>query len=97
MSKTGANSSFVFDSMLTITQREGTETINNYYYSNGLYYISSTESPYRKNYTLSLVPSLRKQINENKSFQISIINYIHINKSGYTTVPIPMCSWFYKI
>jgi len=97
ITKISNNSSFIFDSMLTMTQREGKQTLYSTYYSNGNYYTSNYDVPYVKNYTLSLVPSFRKQITEKKSYQLSIINYIHINKYGYTTAPIPMVSWFYKI
>ena len=97
--KIGKKSSLYFDSMLSFTQKDVTNTYYNYY--NGTSIISAYRA---QNISFFIMPGFRYQQSENKAFQFSfagVMNFKRYEGGGsfnqQNSFPIPMCSWFYKL
>jgi hypothetical protein len=98
--KIGKTTSFIFDSMLSFTQKIETittETFNGYDQYNYPYYSYTQEVKNITNIAFFLMPGMRFQTTENKAFQVSLAGVINVHGSNTSSFPIPMCSWFYKL
>lgn len=94
----GDRASFIFDSMIAISEDRdytvygGTYT-NNWEYENGLVtYESGTQV------AAFLMPGMRFQKNERRAFQVALAGVIYYSTLQNRTLsfPVPMCSWFFK-
>lgn len=94
--KIGKYTSFIFDSMFSYTRKnENVDTfITSIDFKEG-YYI--TEKKRITNIAFFMMPGMRFQKVENKAFQISLAGVINIHGSETNSIPMPMCSWFYKL
>ena len=93
--KIGKHTSFIFDSMFSYTRKnEDVVTIIGNSYDNYIYY---TENKKITNIAFFIMPGMRFQKVENKAFQISLAGVINLHGNELNSIPIPMCSWFYKL
>ncbi len=91
----GKKTSFIFDSMISITK--GNETKSSFYYDQYGNYVQSVTTTPVTNTFFFLMPGVRYQKTENKAFQVSLAGVINMRGSNSTSFPMPMCSWFYKL
>lgn len=104
----GEKASFIFDSMISISERRNyTTTGGGFTDLDGNYipgipsYVSGTEV------AAFLMPGMRFQKNERRAFQVALAGVIQYSSIGFwswnnqnqaatRTFPVPMCSWFFK-
>ena len=102
--KVGAKASFIFDSMFGMFYNA--DRSNNFgdvevikeatppNFSNGIYRQKVTLN--QEVYALFLMPGMRFQLKENKAFQVSLAGVALFDQGENNSLPIPMCTWFYK-
>jgi len=105
----GNGISFIFDSMLSITDRTSTEykttiaetpTTGIDYNGDPYVYYEYNYEEYQKrayNFTFFLMPGLRFQKTDDRAFQVSLAGVINIYGDQSNSFPVPMCSWFFKL
>lgn len=100
----GKKGSFIFDSMVAITEHR------NYFRTNTVSGNSSTGEEIvlvnsGTKTSVLLMPGMRFQNKENRAFQIALAGVFEYSTTGFEyenasqklrTLPIPMCSWFFK-
>ena len=100
----GDNSSFIFDSMIGITQRRNRAYTGSFTDLNGNYvegpeiYETGTEV------AAFFMPGMRFQKNPRRAFQVALagviqwsdIGFYYGNSARSRSFPMPMCSWFFK-
>lgn len=93
--KVGAKASFIFDSMIGYLSHESTNyayTYNNINYTN----ITTVSKTQNKSTALFVMPGMRFQSTDRKAFQVSLAGVSVFSKTGTSSFPFPMCTWFYK-
>jgi hypothetical protein len=81
IAKIGKKTSLFFDSMFSYNKRTAT----------------NDDELVTKNYTLVLMPGVRFQSTDKKAFQISLAGVIRYRGDNFSSFPVPMCSWLYKL
>jgi hypothetical protein len=104
IAQVGAKASFIFDSMFGMffnadrSNRFGNvEVIKEATppnFSNGVYQQKVTIN--EEVFALFLIPGMRFQLKENKAFQVSLAGVALFDQGENNSLPIPMCTWFYK-
>jgi hypothetical protein len=104
IARVGAKASFIFDSMFGMFYdadrynifgdveviKEATPPN----FSNGIYQQKVTLN--KQVFALFLMPGMRFQTKENKAFQVSLAGVAVFDQGENNSIPIPMCTWFYK-
>lgn len=100
ITKVGVKASFIFDSMIGVFDYNESNVAYNY---NSISSMSTAVYTYTPGRSLAmlLMPGMRFQKSENKAFQISlaglsVTRLLGINGEKSVTIPLPMCTWFYK-
>jgi hypothetical protein len=102
--RVGAKASFIFDSMfgmfydanrynifgdLEVLKEPSPPNFNDGAYSQKV-------TLNQEVYALFLMPGMRFQTKENKAFQVSLAGVALFDQGENNSMPIPMCTWFYK-
>lgn len=107
IAKMNKNMSFVFDAVCSINNKSefrlnnGTIT-EDYWDSATGTYVYGTKFVEVKKYdftrtVLILMPGFRYQKKENRAFQFALAGFIHFYNGNTIAVPVPTCSWMYKL
>lgn len=91
---------FIFDSMISVTNRKGNKTTTNYIGYDPILGTSITEEiiePYPQNVSFFFMPGVRFIQSESKAFQFSMAGVVSHQKNNDISFPIPMISWMYKL
>ncbi len=100
--KIGKKVSFIFDSMLSFTEKRETNT----FYPTSIFDVNGnditvydpiTETKMVQNFAFFLMPGVRFQMSDKKAFQVSMAGVRNVHGNDVTSFPIPMCSWFFKL
>lgn len=98
--KVGSKASFFFDSMVLFSsQKEIRSTIVGGFDPTTLQYTPIVNTIFEERIfrtSFYLMPGMRFQKNENRAFQIALAGIASFDKYESNSVPIPMCSWFFK-
>ena len=98
--KVGSKASFFFDSMVLFSnQKEIHSTIVGGFDPSAQIYEPIVNTIYEERIfrtSFYLMPGMRFQKNENRAFQIALAGIASFDKYESNSVPIPMCSWFFK-
>jgi hypothetical protein len=100
----GERASFIFDSMVSISERRNYQASGGYYNNNGDYVGGLVTYDSGTQVSAFLMPGMRFQKYERRAFQVALAGVIHYSSIGFfpgasartMTFPVPMCSWFFK-
>ena len=103
----GDKASFIFDSMITLSERRNYLT-NNFSFMNSEGDLVGAPSVYKSGTEVSsfFMPGMRFQNSERRAFQVALAGIIQYSSIGFSysetasrtrSFPFPMCSWFFKL
>ncbi|MFK8044776.1 MAG: hypothetical protein AB8B72_04735 [Crocinitomicaceae bacterium] len=103
----GEKASFIFDSMIAISERRNYFT-NGYGFTDENGNIIATPSIYNSGteVTSFFMPGMRFQSSDRRAFQVALAGVIQYSSIGFNygsngsdsrSFPVPMCSWFFKL
>lgn len=104
----GDRASFIFDSMISVSERRNYTTTGSYYDSEGNFVPGITTYNSGTQVSAFLMPGIRFQKYERRAFQVALAGVIHYSSIGFSSYngessprtisfPVPMCSWFFKL
>jgi hypothetical protein len=100
----GKKASFIFDSMVSISERRNYTSSQGFYDLDGNYVPNITTYDSGTEVSSFLMPGMRFQKNDSHAFQVALAGIVQFSSIGFNqsnsskvrSFPVPMCSWFFK-